>query len=988
MKKSVLLFLFFFSTALTGFSQSLVGAYDFPYNNIYNYFWGITAKNDTLWVGTDYDNTASYPTTKLYKITRTAQFLDSLTTPFKFNHGLAWDGTGFWIAQDYATAGSKIYKINMSGVKIDSIMTGTFAAGIAGLALDGNNLWFAVYSPDYTTYPNAFAYKVSLATKTIVDTIPLRGRQVQGLAVKGDTIFYVNDNFHGEPERIYAFSQTTGDTLFSFPSPDPDGDCDPHGMYWDGQYLWLIAFRAGNTSYAYRTLYKYAINGQGTPIISTSSNTIDFGDVAIGTTANQTLAVTNNGSAKLIITGKNITNPRFGISPANVPDTINPGQSKNYTVSFSPLAYDSISGNLVLVNNDMVNPNKTILLKGKGVFTGANILLSDSVYNYNARRNNSLCGWNFKIINSGTSVLSINSITFNNPAYRLDTTGLTFPITVGVQGIRSLRIWFHPTGASSYPGTATINSNAVNAPVKTITLSGSTNTNPTTIGEIYWQGNVLDNPYTNSDDPQPISIKQIGDVNGDGVNDVIVSSGNYLTTCYNGNASITADSLWSFNTGYNNNNTGSVQWEDGMQIRSDIDGDGIQDVVIGCAGGNEMVYTISGRTGRKIWEWGDSVSYSDGDIEAVSIVKDYNGDGINDVLVSASGTGTGTGGRHALVCLNGLTGAQIFYVTQTCDFTGDVVATSFGGAIGLSTPYSINGFDNNGNQTWTYPTDSKLWTIKEFPSIGTDTIKELIGNWGFSGKLVCLAENNGTVNWTKQLGSSNNGRILLLDDIDSNGYIDFTMYGPQAAYRIDSKTSNIIWQNFLGASYLRGVDYLSDVNGDGVRDILISTQQPGTVRVLNGATGVQMWAYIWGSSLNQRGDRCAVLNSIDGNSTTEFIGGCRDSRLICFSGGINIPIGIRNISGVVPDKFSLEQNYPNPFNPTTNIRYQISKNSDVTLKIFDILGKEIATPIDNEKHTAGTYEISWDASKYPSGVYFYKMKAGDFSAVKRMVLVK
>lgn len=98
-------------------------------------------------------------------------------------------------------------------------------------------------------------------------------------------------------------------------------------------------------------------------------------------------------------------------------------------------------------------------------------------------------------------------------------------------------------------------------------------------------------------------------------------------------------------------------------------------------------------------------------------------------------------------------------------------------------------------------------------------------------------------------------------------------------------------------------------------------------------------------------------------------------------------IRIKSLSTEIPTSHSLSQNYPNPFNPSTNIRYQISKNSFVTLKIFDILGKEIETPV-NEKQTAGTYEIIWDASKYPSGIYFYKLEAEKFSEVKKMILIK
>ena len=108
---------------------------------------------------------------------------------------------------------------------------------------------------------------------------------------------------------------------------------------------------------------------------------------------------------------------------------------------------------------------------------------------------------------------------------------------------------------------------------------------------------------------------------------------------------------------------------------------------------------------------------------------------------------------------------------------------------------------------------------------------------------------------------------------------------------------------------------------------------------------------------------------------------------IILKGSQMVPIGIRNTNAIIPDYFSLSQNYPNPFNPTTNIKYQITQNKLVTLKIFDILGKEIATLI-NEKQSPGTYEVNWDASAFPSGVYFYKLTTGDFTETKKMLLIK
>ncbi len=83
----------------------------------------------------------------------------------------------------------------------------------------------------------------------------------------------------------------------------------------------------------------------------------------------------------------------------------------------------------------------------------------------------------------------------------------------------------------------------------------------------------------------------------------------------------------------------------------------------------------------------------------------------------------------------------------------------------------------------------------------------------------------------------------------------------------------------------------------------------------------------------------------------------------------------------------LEQNYPNPFNPSTTIKYDLPRDSRVSLKLFNILGQEVATLV-NEEQKAGYRSVDWNASNYASGVYFYRLEAGGFSSVKRMLLVK
>lgn len=96
---------------------------------------------------------------------------------------------------------------------------------------------------------------------------------------------------------------------------------------------------------------------------------------------------------------------------------------------------------------------------------------------------------------------------------------------------------------------------------------------------------------------------------------------------------------------------------------------------------------------------------------------------------------------------------------------------------------------------------------------------------------------------------------------------------------------------------------------------------------------------------------------------------------------------VNRVENTIPTEYKLYQNYPNPFNPVTNIKYQITNNRFVTLRLYDILGKEVAVLV-NEKQAPGEYEVNFDAGSLPSGVYFYKLTAGDFSEIKKMVLIK
>ncbi|MEJ2636414.1 MAG: T9SS type A sorting domain-containing protein, partial [Calditrichia bacterium] len=103
--------------------------------------------------------------------------------------------------------------------------------------------------------------------------------------------------------------------------------------------------------------------------------------------------------------------------------------------------------------------------------------------------------------------------------------------------------------------------------------------------------------------------------------------------------------------------------------------------------------------------------------------------------------------------------------------------------------------------------------------------------------------------------------------------------------------------------------------------------------------------------------------------------------------GYTSGIGSTVPANQLPDRFVLEQNYPNPFNPATVIRYSIPAPGHVTLSVYNVTGQKVATLV-NEPRAAGTYEVTFNGDQLSGGIYFYRIKSGAFSQIRKMVLLK
>lgn len=243
----------------------------------------------------------------------------------------------------------------------------------------------------------------------------------------------------------------------------------------------------------------------------------------------------------------------------------------------------------------------------------------------------------------------------------------------------------------------------------------------------------------------------------------------------------------------------------------------------------------------------------------------------------------------------------------------------------------------------------------------------------YGGKLSTNGNNNGSVFFMFNQKSATT---------DGVKYFRTTNYGD-----FNDMSQSIIWTAPLGVSFsdIAGVRgghthrigfFLRNAGSDSLK--YISVNASGTfltvsdkMNYISSATGTFSPAV--GMSFRP-GDSCFVLYA-------SYV----PSEVWSASGCTGVITGITE--NKIPSKYSMSQNYPNPFNPNTIIRYQIPGNGYVTLKIYDVLGKEVAVLV-NEKKNGGVYEVTFNPVDLSSGIYFYRLTAGDFSDTKKMILVK
>jgi phosphatidylserine/phosphatidylglycerophosphate/cardiolipin synthase-like enzyme len=199
-------------------------------------------------------------------------------------------------------------------------------------------------------------------------------------------------------------------------------------------------------------------------------------------------------------------------------------------------------------------------------------------------------------------------------------------------------------------------------------------------------------------------------------------------------------------------------------------------------------------------------------------------------------------------------------------------------------------------------------------------------------------------------------RALLDNDSDTGTQYGF-LTGSGIEVRIDPSTAGLLHHKYA----------VIDAEVSGLQQYVI--------------TGSHNWT---NAAENSNNENTLIIesNRIANQYLQEFAARYKES------GGVDgITVSVEHVSAERPMNFWLSQNYPNPFNPETAISFQLSANSSVALRVFDVLGREVAVLVNEEK-PAGVYRVAWDAASLPSGVYFYRLKAGSFVETKKMLLLR
>lgn len=944
--------------------------------------WGLEYADGFLWVGDDTDGF-------IKKVDpANGAILATLPTPYDqnhiangANHGVAWDGSGFWVAGDFGK--DFLYKVALNGAFLDTIPTPTEAVG--GLSWNGTHLVVTSYYPN----PSAAILLVDPADGSIDGTIPAQGTQPYGIAWDSISGTYWNgtDDLEGDPERIWNLDGL-GSVLSSFETPNTS----PKGIALGGGHLWVIANTIGGSG---RSIFKIDLAGGGTPDIAAVPAEQDFGIVALGDDTTQSQVLVNEGDGDLVITAIGVPAPFSATLPA-LPLTVGPGQQVAFDLTFTPFSEGEVSLDLDVHSNDVDEGILLVPLLGVGVPLEPTVDVTPSLLTFPATGVGLVRSLPLTIENRGFQTLDVLAVPSDDPDVTLR--GIPeLPAPLATFATLTVDVLFAPDAQGALDAHVSVATNDPATPVAIVPVQGGAVLPSFAAGEPVWFADGIENVVTVLAGP---------DLTGDGRPEAIMESydagaSGAPSAAFFGNSHGLGVRLWSAGEG-----TSGGYGDQCLALGDDLDGDDRGDLIRGTAWGGRRVEVRSSILGSLLWSYDTQADDGGGWVYAVAAMPDVSGDGIAEVLAGAGTDGDPFTGARQLYCFDGATGAVRFRqyspdaflsVAWIEDINGDGVPEALGGAGGNFADdrvYCLSGASTGSGQVlWTAATGGSVWSLTTIDDVNGDGIDDVIaGTW--APRVVCLDGATGAELWSHTTAGEII-RVVALPDVTGDGQADVAVAELSNFFRVlDGATGDVHWFHTTTAN-VWSVDWIPDIDGDGVPEIL-SGDQADHVRCVSGADGSLVWLTNVGALVFS----VRAIPDVTGNGTwdvlagTQDLGGPGEGRIWCLEGGVPDPADLDPEENVGSTDVAIRGVHPNPMRDwvTFSVSAGAEARGELGLALFDAGGRRVRSL--EQAIAPGELHVIWDGRDdaghaLASGVYYYRIEGLSTGATRgRITLLR
>ena len=388
---------------------------------------------------------------------------------------------------------------------------------------------------------------------------------------------------------------------------------------------------------------------------------------------------------------------------------------------------------------------------------------------------------------------------------------------------------------------------------------------------------------------------------------------------------------------------------------TDIDGDGDMDI-LSVSWGDDKIAWYENTDGSGTFGPQQVITTSANSAESVYAV-DLDGDGDFDVLSASSSDdkiawyentdGFGTFGPQQVITTSAVYAQSVYTADLDGDGDFDVLSASM--------------------------YDDKIAWYENTDGAGNFGPQQVITTSADGVCSVHSSDLDGDGDFDVLSASSGDDKIAWYENTDGTG-----TFGPQQVI-----TTSV--------DYAQSV-YTADLDGDGDMDVLSASASrtysyDDKIAWYENTDGVGTFGSQQVITTSVDGARSVYSADLDGDGDMDVLSASELDDKIAWYKNLLVETGIDNKQNSLPQNFQLSQNFPNPFNPETTIRFDIKERCSVRLNVFDVQGRQVAT-IANGAYLPGSYEVTFDGSDLPSGIYFYRLQAGQFTEVRKMILLE